>query len=169
MRPFIAIAIWIALVGGLGLYMSTRPVPEELPAYERSQAEGAFSLEITTSFTAAPDPFALRTEEAPEATSLIIQLNGKEVFRSTGRLDAGRTIEMKPLRGLVIGENEFYIEANPTLEQAMHAHALRIRLLRGAETLAERTFWSGEGVRLATVFSVTIQASEGKKDNAHGS
>jgi len=79
MRPFLAVAIWIVLIGGLTLYMNVRETVKPPAAIESRQALGAYSAELTTTFPLEADPFALR-DESEQAALLLMKLNGKRYF-----------------------------------------------------------------------------------------
>lgn len=167
MRPLLAACIWIVLVGGLALYMGTQqaaPTPREFAPQE---AGGVFALEVTTSFAAEPDPFALRLDDAQQAAAVLVRLNGKDVLRRTGRLDSGTPLRVEPIAGIVTGRNEFYVEANPPTDQPTQAHAVRVRVLRDGESVAERTLWSENGARIAATFELSVDATPQSPESQH--
>ncbi len=161
MRFLMVALVWVAFVGGLALYMRRRPQPAPMIQLQPTRAGGMFSLEITTSATLQPDPFALQTKKS-SAPALLVRANGREISRLTQAVPGGSRIGIIFIPGIVQGENEFYIEANPPLAEAGKAFALRLRLLRDEHPVAggERTLWSEPGWKIATTFSVTIAAPE---------
>ena len=163
MRIVWVILIWLAVIGGLKLYMSQRRQAAPLQTLQFKKAKEHYSLHIAVTFAVEPDPFALQTEEAQSAAALLLRLKGKDILRVTDRLEAGKVIVVEPVPDLVIGRNEFYLEANPPLDQADRAHAVRIRIHRDKEPISEQTLWSTPGVRLARTFSLEI-AEAGQAD-----
>jgi hypothetical protein len=93
-------------------------------------------------------------------------LNGAEVFRRTDRVAGGAAIRIEPLAGMVLGENELFVEAYPPLDQAGSAHALRLQVFRGEEPIADRTVWAEGGARVAA--SVVVVVPEPGGEGAHG-
>jgi hypothetical protein len=53
------------------------------------------------------------------------------------------------LLGLVEGTNEIYLEASPPIEQVGKSQAVRVQILRDGQTVAEQTFWSAPGGKVA--------------------
>lgn len=158
MRPMVAVLIWVVLVGGFTLYVNTREPVKTVQAIGHRTAEGAYALEITPSFAAEPDPFALRADRETEAPAVVLMVNGKEVLRIVQRIEPGIPIRVEPVPGLVQGDNEFSIEANPPLTATRMAHAVRVRLLHDERTIAERSFWSEPGSRIAETFQINVIA-----------
>lgn len=167
MRPLIAVLIWVVLVGGLLLYVRSRDAVDTAPSFRLVPAQGTYSVEITTTFTAEPDPFALRVEDEEKPSALSLKLNGKEVLRLTDRVDAGSPIRVEPLRGLVEGSNELYLEANPPAGEAGRSHAVRVRVLRDGIPLSDRSFWSGQGSKIATTLRVNLTPGGQQEEDGH--
>ena len=168
MRPIVAALIWIVLVGGLTLYTNTREPVKASRTAGPQQVEGTFALEITPSFAAEPDPFALRSDADRGAPALTIRVNGKEALRVTDRTEPGRPIRVEPVPGLVQGENEIYVEANPPLSAGAGAYAARVRFIRDGRTVTDRTFWSEPGSRIAETFLVKTLAQPQPQEQGHG-
>ena len=157
MRFVYVILVWTVLVGGLELFLKQRnayaPITQYVPP---AQAAGHYRLEVTTTFSIEPDPFALQidTEEMPPA--LLVRLAGKEILRVSDRLEQGATLHVDPLVGLREGNNEFFVRATPPTEQAGRANALRLRLYREDTLLHEQTLWSTPPDSIAAVFDVVV-------------
>ncbi|MDQ7783278.1 MAG: hypothetical protein RDU20_10390 [Desulfomonilaceae bacterium] len=164
MRPAFVVVIWIALMGGLTLYMQSRETAVVGESYELHAAEGAFALRITTTFPVEPDPFALRTDDR-EASALLVKVNGKEILRRTDRVRPGEPIQLEPVPGLTDGRNEFYLEANPPLDDANLSYAIRAQLFRDGKLIADRSFWSEPGSRIASSFEVSLAKEPAVKDH----
>jgi len=151
MRPIMAIAIWIILVGGFSLYLGHRETAPPVREQARPRAEGVYSIEIATTFAVEPDPFSLRIDDTQRPASLRVKLNGKEILRRTERIEAGTPIRLDAFPGVTDGANEFYIEA-AAVEQTGHPLALRLHVRRDGQPLAERVFWSEPGGKLTGTF-----------------
>jgi hypothetical protein len=170
-RLVITAVIWVALLGGLSLYMHGREPAVAVEEFTFREAEGSYSIDVTTGFAVEPDPFALQAEEGAQPAALTVQVNGEQILRETERVPQGAPIRVEDVTGLIAGVNEFYVEANPPLDASQQAHALRIRVLRDGTPLAERTFWSEPGGRIAETFELTVETAQGPGaggDDHHG-
>ena len=170
MRFLTVIVIWMVFVGGLSFYMNQREEAGAVREFQTIEAQGVYRLEITTSFDAEPDPFALDIDDTANPSALLVQLGGEEILRREEGVKAGSSIVVSPIEGLTVGRNEFYIEASPPLDLAERSHAVRVRVFRDETALLDRTFWTEPGVRLATAFEIDIQsesAGEEKPDGEH--
>ena len=168
MRPVLAIAVWVVLIGGLSWYMQTRQEVAAVQGFQPTALEAKITLEVTPSFAVEPDPFALRVDEKDQAVALLVRLNGRDVLKKSEKLVGGSQVTVDDVQGLVEGSNEFYVEANPPLNQASQSHAVRIRVKRVNETLAERTLWSEPGSRIAATFSLEVKPTKPVQDDDHG-
>lgn len=170
MRIALAVLIWLVFVGGLGLYTHHRDATVLVsgPGVEIQAAEGNYALEITTTFTVEPDPFALQTDELREQPALVVRLGEREILKRTDRVEAVTPIRLEPLLGLVEGTNEIYLEASPPLEQAGNSQAVRVQILRNGQSVAEQTFWSAPGGKVADTMRFELgTVREAEED--HGS
>lgn len=168
MRPLLAIAVWVILVGGLSWYMQTRQEVAAVQSFQPTALETRLTLEITPSFAMEPDPFALQVDERDRAVALLVRLNGRDVLKKTEKLTDGSRIVVDDIQGLVEGRSEFYVEAYPLLSEASQSHAVRIRVKREGQTIAERTLWSEPGSRIAATFSLEIRSNRPSQDDDHG-
>jgi len=162
------VLVWVVFAGGPLLFVRQRKPLETPRELEQRTAQGVLSLRLTPAFAADPDPFALDVPAAPEPASLALWLNGRPVYRTEKPLGAGSSLLLDDVPGLVVGENEFYVEAYPLLEDAARPHALRMQVLRDGRTIADRTFWSEPGLPVAEAFQVTIpEATAAETEESH--
>ncbi|MEK6233249.1 MAG: hypothetical protein N2C14_00905 [Planctomycetales bacterium] len=142
MRLLLVLLINATVLGGLAAYMNLRPgrVARQV-VFQEEKAAGAYSVEVTTTFSAQPDPFSLPSAEEEPPPSLLIRFRGRDVLRLTDEVPAGQPIRLS-VDGIVVGDNEFYVAASPPLDQADQAHAVRVKILRDGRQVAERTLWS---------------------------
>jgi hypothetical protein len=167
MRPLAAILVWVIVLGGVALFMHARKdLAANGTASERA-AEGHFAVDVTVSFSAEADPFALDASDESGGLALLLRVNGQDVLRRSDRITAGEPLRIEPVPGIVIGENEFYLEANPPLDQAGREHAIRVRVLHDGQPIAEQTFWSSPGARVANAFRIGVRAPGEPTDDAH--
>lgn len=153
MRPLLAASVAVVVLGGMKLYIDSaqpklRPQLIQLP----KAADGVFSLDVTLTFAAGPDPFALDLADAP---SLLIQLQGRDLMRKAEIVSAGEKLTVDGIEDIVQGANEFYVQATPQASNAV-SRAIRIRVLRDNVAIAEQTLWSapGEPVQGAVIVDV---------------
>ena len=161
--------IWIIGMGGLSLYMHTREVAQAqktVEMNERSSPEGTFGLDITLSFTAQPDSFEVKTDETEKPTSLLVRLNGKEILRRYDEVAAGIPVLVEPVRGLVDGVNEFYVESSPPSGEAPRAQAVRLRCFRDGKELTEHTYWTEVCTNMSATFSINLR-TDPQREGTH--
>jgi len=151
MRIALAAVLWIVLVGGLFAFLAANAPIEPAPAQAHPAAPGSYTVELTASFALGPDPFALE----PSAAGLTRLLRGRARLSEAGPRAAGEPL-LAALDGLQAGRNELFVRAAPPLAAGDRAHALRVVLRRGAEIVAERTFWSEPGGPLAGTLAVEL-------------
>lgn len=168
MRLALAVLIWLMFVGGLGLYTHYRDatVRASRPMVEIQTAEGDYAIEITTTFAVEPDPFAIQTDELGQQPALVVRLGQREILKITDRLEAATPIRVEPLLGLVEGTNEIYLEASPPLEQVGKSQAVRVQILRDGQTIANQTFWSSPGGKVAD--TMRFELAIAKEEEDHG-
>jgi hypothetical protein len=166
-RILAAIAVWLVLVGGTGLYLrqhEARAASGEA-APEAPLAAG-YRVELTPTFAAAPDPFALQLDAAATAPALVVRLNGTEILRRADNVVAGEVIVLEEIPPVAEGANELFVDAAPTGDAALQSHALRVRVMRGAETIADETVWSVPGAALSGGVTFTAHvATEAAHDH----
>ncbi len=169
-RVILAATLSLVILGGMNLFMRhrERAADTDVVAREATQAVGKFSLDVTLSFSpAASDPFAVATDEAEKKPALLVQLNGREVLRVADAVPAGDLIAREDVSGIVEGENEVLVEADPPLEDANRAHAVRVRVLRDGQPIAEQTSWSEPGARLIARMRLNVPPASSKSGARH--
>jgi len=166
MRIFLAAFICITFIGGLGLYMSNRAVAVSIPQnnIQPQTARAHYSLLVTTTFAIEPDPFAIQTDDSKPPAGLIVRLGNKEILRQTEQMEAGIPVIVTPLEGLVSGSNEIYLEASPPVDNTDKSHAVRVQIMEDDFSIAEKTFWSQPGSKVADTMRFTIENQEKKGD-----
>ena len=87
----------------------------------------------------------------------------------TGKVEAGAQHRVESVPGVVEGENEFYFDANPNDDMLQRSCAVRVRIFRDGEAVADHSLWSEPGTKLATTFSLKVAPADdvGKAD-PHG-
>jgi len=160
MRPLFAMTIAIVILGGLKLYMTHRPqAAPGAVAYHEITAPGDFFLQLTLTFDAGPDAFALNPATAP---SLLIQRNGQDLLRRTDHVAAFEPIEIRPLVDVVRGVNEFFVQATPTAVDPGASRSVRVRMFQDEAAIGDATLWSEPGEPVQGIVRVVVgQTSTG--------
>ena len=161
MRPLSAIAVVILILGGVQFYMSQRPTVVRQVADEEVQAGGDFSLDITLTFDAGPDAFALDVNDAP---SLLVLFRGNELIRETELVSAGEVVTVEKIDNVVNGQNEFFVQATPADSDALLARALRIRILRDGQVISDSSLWSEPGETIQGTLLLELSLAEEDPD-----
>jgi len=157
--------LWIAVFGGLALYMKRLETKRPAPAPEppRIESPAVYALEVTTTFNVEPDPFALRTDDSGKPAALLVRIAEREIMR-VAEVQAGIPVRAEPVAGIIQGMNEFFVEANMPLDTTGKSVALRMRLIGDGLPVAEQTFWSEGESRIAGTFRVGLDKDkEGNK------
>ncbi len=168
MRPLMAVAVWIVLIGGIYLFTTARTAPQASDAKEYDQAAGSYSLEIMTTFPLEPDPFAVTTEAGKPAPALSLKLNGKEILSVTDQAQRETILSVEDPDGLVQGRNEFFIEAAPPTDGSASANAVHITVYRGHVIVAEESIWARPGLKISGTVNLTIQPDTPTEEHDHG-
>ncbi len=134
MRPLFAILVAAAVLGTVHLFLSATAAPVKRGGTGEEPATGTFAVDVTLTFDAGPDAFALR---ADQAASLQVDFRGRTLLRETRQLPRGQILTISPVPDVKVGPNEFLISAVPQEEQDV-VHAVRVRVLRDAEVMAEQ-------------------------------
>jgi hypothetical protein len=117
---------------------------------ETAEAGHTYRLELTLSFAATRDPFALRTAPDGDAPRLCVRYAGAVLLEHTADIprDEGVTLDGLALQG---DAATFFVQATPAPDDARHPCALRVRLWRDDGALCDdKTVWSeGGGARVA--------------------
>jgi anaerobic selenocysteine-containing dehydrogenase len=149
-------------------YMLQRGTMAQTPADEIAMetAQGVYTLVVTTTFSAQPDPFALTAGgEAPAA--LQIRMGSRVLLHKTDDIMPGRPMRVTIDEGLAKGTNELFIEASPPLDSADQAQAVRLQLLRDELTVAQDTFWADPGENISKTFRFDIEKRHEDTEHDH--
>jgi len=154
MRPLLALLVFTTILGGLQVYMKIRPHATPPAVIAGLEAAGQISLEITLTFPAGADPFAIDADDSP---SLLVVFQGNELLRVTESIEPGETIRIDDVPNVTVGINEFYVRASPRdLDES--PRAIRVRVLGDNHPLAEESIWSQPGTLVEGTVVVPIES-----------
>ena len=144
MRPLLVGIIAVTVLGGLQWFLADHQPEKRTPVLLMVPATGEYSVEVASTFDIGPDEFGL---DAPgETPSLIVRLNGEELLRKTDSISAAAgPMFIRPVDGIVVGTNEFFIEASPQQVGSLAPRALRVRVMRDDIELVKAFLWSDFG------------------------
>jgi len=165
-RPIIAILISVVVLGGVGAFIAAstaRRVPDAT-VFEQTAATGVFSLEITPTFDAEADPFAL------DLIALQVQHAGNTILRRDDKCAANETLlvtEFPENVKIIVGKNELYIQAFPGEGALAAANAVRIRVFRDGQPITDNTIWSEPGAPVEGTILVDVRPSVAASAGEH--
>ncbi|MDX9973601.1 MAG: hypothetical protein RBU21_11510 [FCB group bacterium] len=162
---------WLVCVGGVAFYMHARDAwREDHQAIAAAAPEAAvrrYDLELTLTFDAQPDPFALVTTESSAAPVVSVQLNGAPLVALSEGIAPGKPWLQENIQGVVEGNNELLVEATPPLTDEESRHALRLRVLSQGGAVADQTFWSQGGEKLVGVLPFEVKHHDEEDASGH--
>lgn len=175
MRIVLSLLISAGIVVGLSLFMQSRSDQSAPPDLLTRAVEDVLALEVTATFSAdpdsaEPDPFAPNfgapeeggDSSGPRRVPIAVEVAGKQRRYELSDVEAGIPAVIEPLEGLEMGSdemsgrNELVIEANPPEDVISQAHAVRVRILRDGQPIAEWTFWTERYAPLTEAFELTL-------------
>ncbi|THB75821.1 MAG: hypothetical protein D6B25_10975 [Desulfobulbaceae bacterium] len=164
MRFVLVGLIWLVIVGGLWFYVQNRDA--RLGKLESTQVvdlrvDRSFSLQITSTFSSEPDPFALSTGDNSGERNLLIKLNGSMLELPPGDLSRGQTVTLTDIQGVLQGNNELFVKASPPVSESMLNHGIRLQLFEGLTGIVDQTVWGDGGALVSGSVSFSYQDQEG--------
>lgn len=157
MRPLSALIVVCAVLGGLNIYMQRQAARQVVAAvWQPTRAAGRFDVEITLTFDAGPDEYALDLANAP---SLVLELAGVQLLARTEAIVAGETVVVTQIEGIAAGANEFYVRATPQNTNLAIANAIRVRILRDGIPISEESLWSAPGAPTEGLIRLIVSSS----------
>lgn len=160
-RPLLALAIVLGILGTVWAYEKFQAsVKQPISAPAERLAADAYDLDITLTFPAAADAFALN-----DPHSLLLTFRGKTLLKVTAPVEPGRPLEVKKIPHVVEGRNEFYLEVTPAESDEPRDHAVRLRILRDDVVVAEQTLWSPPGEPVQGLVTLTVPATAKVEDH----
>ena len=167
MRPLLAIILSAAIVGGLNLYMRHRARQRVAsPLAVEDFATGVYSLDLTFTFRAQRDAFAL--EDDPIVR---VKFRGADVLLANKPVDAGEILRVETIENIVAGHdkasgaNEFYYEILTGDTDNGIARCVRLRIFRDGQILAEQSAWSDPGEPVRGTLRLAVVDDESAHDH----
>ena len=117
-----------------------------------------YAIEITPTFDADRDPFAVQLTTDAVAPLLVVRCAGKVVLQRDRDVKRGVVIKVGPVT-LAGDTAELFIEASPAEDESVQACGLRLKVLRQDGALCEdRTIWTeGQGASLSQTVQVSLK------------
>ena len=168
MRFLMVVAIWIVIVGGLWNYIFHRDAKRELIVAATPidlTVEGQYALEITPTFSAEDDPFALKTSDNTDS-SFEVKLNGNALDMNVLEVQRGETIRNAKVGGVLTGHNEIYVNASPPLSENTLEHGIRVKFYQDNTLIVDRTVWADQGALVSGTISFNhLETEEASHDH----
>ncbi len=168
MRFFLTILIWIVIIGGLFVYSRQRNSIEagiQIQNPATREAVDVYALQITPTFSIEKDPFALQTEEEA-ASGVELRLNGASLSVTAENLQRGIPWKLENVAGVVVGNNEIYVQASPPLFESHQEHGVRVQLLKSGTVIVDRTIWSNQGSLVSGTIHFQVK-EEAHEEHVH--
>ncbi len=167
MRILGVILVWVVIIGAITFYMThqtpVKQVQEDQPISEVETATCSF--EVTPTFTAEPDPFAL--SDSGESSALILKLGKRVLLNTSDAIEAGIPLTVGPVKDIKKGTHELYVETSPPLNSFNKHYALRVKVFQDEESVAEKTIWAAPGGKIAGTLQFNIHSPEHKDQHDH--
>jgi hypothetical protein len=172
MRIIIAIAIWAVILGGVTTFQRHRNMRQVSQTAGQSpvkvSASAVYSLAVTPTFKAEPDPFALQTDTTETSAALVVRMAGTDLLRVTDQGEAGQALRIESLPNIQVGLNEIYIEGAPPTDQGGQRHAVLVELFRNDVWIQQASFWSVPGGKVTGVLRFEVEEDTGRApDHGH--
>lgn len=146
MRPLIVVILAVLVLSGtkwLIDFNAAASAGRQHGELQLIQAPGETYIEVTMTFDVGPDEFALDLVDAP---SLLVNMNGREVLLRTDSISAFESpIVVGPIEGVIVGINEFFVQASPSSLDELKPRAIRVRIIRDGNTMADKSIWPALG------------------------
>ena len=157
MRPILALVITFCLIGGVFAYTQfADSVRREAIEYKVDFSRQQYSVEIRKTFVAAPDPIFA-------TPSLKVKFKGDEILSRTDVIPATETIEIRPLEGVEVGDNELFISVNQELSEASLA-VVMVTVKEDDIPVTETTITATPGLPVVSG-SVLFQSTQLNRDD----
>lgn len=156
MRPILALAITLSLLGGMFAYTQfADSVLRSAVEYKIDFSRQEYSVEIRKTFAAAPDPIF-------GADSMKVKFKGETLLSRSDTIPAAEMIEIRPLEGVEVGENELFVSVNrQSTEEAL---AVVLVAVKEDDILVAKSTITGVPGLPVVSGSVLFVAAETNKD-----
>ncbi len=167
MRFLAALALAAVILGGVGFsqHMLTQrvrfDVTREAHGHGEAQPESGkgwgYRVELTSTFDAAADPFAVRVDAADDVPRLLVRHAGQELLRLSQDWHRGQMVAI-PSVALEGRHAELFVQASPSAAEAAQSCGVRVRVIREDGALCDdQTIWTeGGGAVLAQAVRVSL-------------
>lgn len=170
MRIITAIIVWALIFGSVISFQRKNQLQRSIAnpvVPETTAASAVYSLAVTPTFKAEPDPFALQTSETETAPALVVRMAGTDLLRVTDYVEAGRPLKIDTLADSKVGLNEIYIEGSPPASRVGQRHAILVELFRNGNWIQQQSIWSTPGSKVTGVIRFEVTNHEEDDDDDH--
>jgi len=140
MKFLLTIAVWIVTACIVLFFFVYRGTQRTEADHTQFSAEREITMDITTTFATAKDPFALDIGEKTKGFSVL--LDGKKIYETDSGISKGVPLELKAAH-IADGKHEITVNASPVSDGG--ANAVRIRALENGIVISEETQWFDDG------------------------
>lgn len=170
MRIISVILVWIFIIGGIFAYMAHQNAGRKavlLTNDEVIKKKTTCRFEITSTFTAESDPFALTLPGEESNTGFILKVGNRTILKKADNIQAGIPFTTEEIANLAIGTNEAWLEASPPVDNYTLHNAVRLAVFQGDQKLSEKTLWSEPGAKIAGTVSFELKEIEEGDSHDH--
>jgi len=117
-----------------------------------------YRIELTPTFEAASDPFAIRTDAAEGVPRLLVRHAGQDLLRLARDWSRGQVVVVESV-SLAGTSTQLFIQASPSGQEADKPCGVRVRVVRADGAICDdQTIWSeGGGALLAQTVDVSLE------------
>lgn len=167
MRIINSLLIWVIIIGGISVYMNHQRSgePHEPDEIVTVDSAAPCTFELTATFSAEPDPFALSVGGEETGDALILKLGDKTLLKTSEAIQAGIPYIVGPVSDIKNEVNEVYLKASPPADNFDRHNALRLRVVQEGQTIAETTLWASPGELISGTLQFEPTMEEGNDDH----
>lgn len=158
MKFILTIAVWVVTAGIVFFFFAYRGTERTEHVQTFAGEKREVTIDITTTFATAKDPFALDIGEKQRGFTVL--LDGKKIYETDSGVTKGVPLELKAA-GAADGTHEITVNASPVSDGG--ANAVRIRVLADGNVLSEDTQWFDDGQEIVAALRFETGKSNGQQ------
>jgi hypothetical protein len=158
MKFILTIAVWIVTAGIVFFFFAYRGTERAGEAVASFAAEREITVEITTTFSTAEDPFALNIGEKSKGFTVL--LDGKKIYETDSAVTKGVALVLKA-EHVADGKHEVTVNASPVSDGG--ANAVRMRALENGNEITGDTQWFDDGQEIVAALRFETGKNNGQQ------